>query len=170
MLLTSREEEAAMLTRYCVAGAAALSGVSLGFFVLPDRLQADSAASRCPASTQVRLVRSLVAAFNTGNAAAVDRLVAPEPAFRWFSAIGPDHRLGKRAEDRSTLRAYIRVRHRHRDHLTLMGFGSIDEQGHVDLSLVLKRRADDYRPPNPIRAKQDSVCPSGHAWLVVWSM
>src|SRR2546423_231380 len=149
MLFTSSEGDAAMLSRYRVAGAAALSGVSLGLLVLPDRLQAESAASRCPASTQVRLVRSLVAAFNTGNAAAVDRLMAPEPAFRWFSAIGPDRRFGKEAEDRSTLRAYIRKRHRHRDHLTLMGFGSIDEQGHVDLSLLLKRRADDYRPRNP---------------------
>jgi hypothetical protein len=51
-----------------------------------------------------------------------------------------------------------------------MGFGSIDEQGHVDLSLVLRRRADDYRPRNPMRAKQDSVCLTGHAWLIVWSM
>ena len=59
------------------------------------------AATRCPAPTQVQLVRSLVAAFNAGNSRAVNRLVAPEPAFQWFSAIGPDSRIGKKAWERA---------------------------------------------------------------------
>jgi hypothetical protein len=129
-----------------------------------------TSSTRCPATTQVQLVRSLVAAFNAGNARAVNRLVAREPAFQWFSAIGPDERIGKAAEDRSTLPAYIRRRHRHHDHLTLVRFGSKDEQGGIDLTLLLRRRADDYRPRNLIRAKQDSICTGGRASLIVWSM
>jgi hypothetical protein len=129
-----------------------------------------ASSTRCPATTQVQLVRSLVAAFNAGNARAVNRLVAPEPAFQWFSAIGPDERLGKRAEDRSTLGAYIRRRHRRHDDLTLVRFGSIDDQGRIDLTLLIRRRADDYRPRNLLSAKQDTICRGGRAWLIVWSM
>ena len=127
-------------------------------------------AARCPATTQVQLVRSFVTAFNAGNSRAVSRLFAPEPAFQWFSAIGPDQRIGKPAEDRSTIGAYIRRRHRHHDHLTLVRFGSKNEQGGIDLTLLLRRRADDYRPRNLIPAKQDSICASGRASLIVWSM
>jgi hypothetical protein len=126
--------------------------------------------ARCRATTQVQVVRSLVAAFNAGNARAVNRLVAPEPAFQWFSAIGPDARLGKRAEDRSTLGTYIRRRHRHHDHLALVGFGSTDDQGRIDLTLLIRRRADDYRPRNLLRAKQDTICGGGRPRLIVWSM
>jgi len=128
------------------------------------------AAARCPAATQVQLVRSLVAAFNAGNVGTVNRLVAPEPAFQWFSAIGPDDRLGKKAENRATLGAYIRRRHRHHDHLTLVRFGSTDDQGRIDLTLLIKRRADDYRPRNLLRAKQDAICRGGVGELIVWSM
>jgi hypothetical protein len=92
-------------------------------------------AARCPATTQVQLVRSFVP-----------------------------------AEDRSTIGAYIRRRHRHHDHLTLVRFGSKNEQGGIDLTLLLRRRADDYRPRNLIPAKQDSICASGRASLIVWSM
>ena len=125
---------------------------------------------RCPAATQVRLVRSFVTAFNAGNSRAVDRLFAREPAFQWFSAIGPDSRAGKEAEDRSTLAAYIRKRHRHHDHLTLVGFGSTDDQGRLHLTLLLRRRADDYRPRNLIPAKQDTTCAGRRPALIVWSM
>jgi hypothetical protein len=128
------------------------------------------AAAGCPAATQVQLVRSLVDAFNAGNVRALNRLVAPEPPFQWFSAIGPDARLGKKAENRATLGAYIRRRHRHHDHLTLVRFGSTDDQGRIDLTLLIKRRADDYRPRNLLRAKQDAICRGGVAELIVWSM
>ena len=115
-------------------------------------------------------MRSFVTAFNAGNSRAVNRLFAPEPAFQWFSAIGPDERIGKAAEDRSTLGAYIRNRHRRHDHLTLVRFGSVDEQGRIDLTLLIRRRADDYRPRNLIPAKQDAVCTRRRAALIVWSM
>jgi hypothetical protein len=129
-----------------------------------------TSSARCPATTQVQLVRSLVAAFNAGNVRAVNRLVAPEPAFQWFSAIGPDGRADKDAMNRATLGTYIRKRHRHHDHLTLVRFGSIDDQGRIDLTLLLRRHADDYRPVNLLRAKQDTRCSAGRASLIVWSM
>jgi hypothetical protein len=149
--------------------ARALRPLDAGGIALPQA-QVLPAATRCPAPTQVQLVRSLVAAFNAGNSRAVNRLVAPEPAFQWFSAIGPDSRIGKKAEDRSTLGAYIARRHRHHDHLTLVGFGSMDDQGRINLTLLIRRRADDYHPRNLLRAKQDAICAGGRASLIVWSM
>jgi hypothetical protein len=125
---------------------------------------------RCPPAAQVQLVRSLVAAFNAGDYRALGRLVAPEPAFQWFSAIGPDGRIGKEAENRATLAAYIRKRHRHHDHLSLVGFGAVDAQGRLDLTLRIRRRADDYRPRNLIPAKQDESCSGPRPLLIVWSM
>ena len=128
------------------------------------------AAARCPPATQVQLVRTFVGAFNAGNVGTVNRLVAPEPAFQWFSAIGPDARFGKKAENRATIGAYIRRRHSHHDHLTLVRFGSTDDQGRIDLTLLIKRRADDYRPRNLLRAKQDAICRGRVGELIVWSM
>jgi hypothetical protein len=152
-----------------VALLAAAVASALGAAGPTARPQPQSA--RCPRPTQVALVRSLVTAFNAGDTRAVNRLMAPKPAFQWFSAIGPDGRAGKEAENRSTLAGYIRRRHRHHDHLALVQFGSVDDQGQLDLTLLIRRRADDYRPRNLLRAKQDSTCASSHRpWLIVWSM
>jgi hypothetical protein len=96
--------------------------------------------------------------------------VAREPAFQWFSAIGPDSRIGKKANDRATLDTWIRRRHRHHDHLSLVGFGSTDAWGNIDLTLLISRRADDYRPVNLLKAKQDSSCSGRRPVLIVWSM
>ena len=124
---------------------------------------------RCTPEIQVRLVKAVVAAFNAGNVTALDRLVAREPAFQWWSdrAAG---RLQRTAEDRSTLRTYARRRHRLHDHITLVDFGTTDEHGRIRLTLDLRRRADDYHPTNVIHAKQEAICPPARARLIVWSM
>jgi hypothetical protein len=111
------------------------------------------------------LVRKLVVAFNAGNAAAVDRLVAHEPAFQWFSAPGTSpaaQRLGKKAEDRSTLAAYVRLRHRHHERWT-----NVVTQG--NLAITLTRQADDY-PRSRVRGKGEVVCHGSLAKLIVWSL
>jgi hypothetical protein len=119
----------------------------------------------CSAGTVAQLVRSLVAAFNAGSAATVDRLVAREPEFQWFSAPGTSaaaSRLGKRAEDRSTLRAYIRLRHRHHERWT-----HVRVEG--NLGLTLTREADDYARSR-VRGKGEAVCTGGVARIIVWSL
>src|SRR5207245_2238373 len=70
-----------------------------------------------------RLVQALTSAFNAGDDRAVDRLFAPEPYFQWFAAWGRSRtsgRLGERADDRTTLRSYVRERHLHRERWTIV--------------------------------------------------
>jgi hypothetical protein len=111
------------------------------------------------------LVRSLVRAFNAGDAARVDRLVAREPAFQWFAMGGTSpaaQRYGKEAEDRSTLAAYVRQRHRHHERWT-----NVVTQG--NLGITLTRQADDYALSRP-RGKGEVVCHGSVAKLIVWAL
>jgi hypothetical protein len=124
---------------------------------------------RCTPDIQIHLVKTIVAAFNAGDVATLDRLVAREPAFQWWSDRAAN-RLLRQAEDRSTLRAYALRRHRLHDHITLVNFGTTDAQGRTRLNLDLRRRADDYHPRNVMHAKQEAVCPPGRARIIVWSM
>jgi hypothetical protein len=111
------------------------------------------------------LVRSLTLAFNAGNAAAVDRLVAREPAFQWFAMGGTSpaaNRYGKEAEDRSTLLAYVRLRHRHHERWT-----NVLTQG--NLQIALTRQADDYHRSRN-HGKGEVVCHGSVAKLIVWAL
>jgi hypothetical protein len=133
----------------------------------PTALRADSDLERCPLADRDALVGSLVAAFNAGNDVAVDRIVAQEPAFEWFSATGrtPDsRRLGAEAYDRSTLRAYVRQRHRHRERWT-----NVDVGWRSSGPLMLTREADDHRRSRT-EAKMDTLCAGGRPRIIVWSM
>jgi hypothetical protein len=130
----------------------------------PSVVRADSDLQRCSLADREKLVGSLVAAFNAGNDRAVDRIVAQEPAFEWFSATGrsPDaRRLGAEAYDRSTLRAYVRQRHRHHERWTNVVSGS--------QPLTLTREADDHRLSRG-EAKMDTLCADGRPRIIVWSM
>jgi hypothetical protein len=111
------------------------------------------------------LVRSLTAAFNAGDLAAVDRLVAREPAFQWFAMGGTSpaaNRYGKKAEDRSTLLAYVRQRHRHHERWT-----DVVAQG--NLQIALTRQADDYHRSRN-HDKGEVVCRGAVAKLIVWAL
>lgn len=115
--------------------------------------------SRCSRQATTEPVRSVVAASNAGDLVAIDRLVAPEPAFQWFLATGPNRavrRLGDEAKDRSTLRAYVRQRHHER--WTPVEFNP----------LTLTRGADDY-PRHRGPAKVDAICAGGKSHVIVWS-
>ena len=149
-----------------LATAAAIGAIGL---VAPSASPAPRFDRRCTPAIQVQLVRSVVAAFNAGNGTRLDGLIARERAFRWFSDAADD-RLGRAAEDRSTLRTYLRRRHRRHDRITLVGFGDPNGRGGVRLNLDIKRRADDYRPKNVIQAKFQALCPPGRARIIVWSM
>jgi len=118
--------------------------------------------SGCTTEGVAALVRALIKAFDAGNAGAVDRLFAPKPAFKWFAMGGPDGRRGKDAEKRSTIRAYVRKRHRHHDRWTL-----VKVQGNV--GFFIRRRADDYHPRNVIHGKGMAICRHKPSRFIVWS-
>jgi hypothetical protein len=115
-----------------------------------------------------RVVHAVVRAFNRGDTAALNTLVAPAGRFQWFSAPGPDARLGPAAYRRSTLAAYVRKRHRHHEQLTLRRISTgPNANGNFDMRLV--READDYRR-RLIEGKGAVDCTSSPLKLMVWSL
>ena len=118
--------------------------------------------SGCTPAGVAVLMRALIKAWNAGNAGAVDRLFAPTPAFKWFSMGGPEDRRGKDAEKRSTIRAFVRKRHRRHDRLTL-----VMVQGNVHF--FVRRRADDYHPRNLIEGKGAAICRHRPWRFIAWS-
>jgi len=119
--------------------------------------------SGCTTAQVAAVVRAFVRAFNAGNAVAVDRLFAAKPTFKWFAMGGPQGRAGKAAENRTTIRSYVRKRHRHRDRLTLV---TIEGNAHF----FMRRRATDYRPRNAIEGKGAATCRHGTTRLIVWAL
>jgi hypothetical protein len=119
--------------------------------------------SGCTTDQVAAIVRAVVKSFNAGHAGAVDRLFAPEPAFKWFAMRGPQGRIGKAAQNRTTIRSYVRKRHRRHDRLTLV---TIQGNAHF----FMRRRADDYHPRNAIEGKGAAICRHGSARLVVWAL
>jgi hypothetical protein len=118
--------------------------------------------SGCTPQGVAVLMRALIRAWNAGNARAVDRLFAPTPAFKWFSMGGPEDRRGKDAEKRSTIRAFVRKRHRRHDRMTL-----VMVQGNVHF--YVRRRADDYHPRNLIEGKGAAICRHPPSRFIAWS-
>jgi hypothetical protein len=118
--------------------------------------------SGCTPAGVAVLMRALIKAWNAGNARAVDRLFAPTPAFKWFSMGGPEDRRGKDAEKRSTIRAFVRKRHRRHDRMTL-----VMVQG--NLRFLVRRRADDYHPRNLIQGKGAAICRHRPWRFIAWS-
>src|SRR4051794_9889025 len=51
----------------------------------------------CPRDVSTHLASTVIAAFNRGDIRTLNRIVAPEPAFEWFST---RNRLGGEAKDR----------------------------------------------------------------------
>lgn len=120
----------------------------------------------CSAAVVSELVTSLVIAFNAGNDRAVDRLVAREPEFQWFSvnASAPAaRRLGSRAEDRSTLRGWVRQRHRHHEQLT-----DLRVAGSRGFGVKLTRKADDVPRSNHV-GKGEALCTDGKPRITLLS-
>jgi hypothetical protein len=121
--------------------------------------------------TEVRATfAAFVRAFNAGDRAALDRLVAPAPSFVWFSVSGAGRRLGDRSKDHSTLARYFANRHTLRDrltHLTLSGGGNANGYGHF--GFVLTRSADDELPSR-YEGKGSMICSDSGDTIAVWSM
>jgi hypothetical protein len=117
-------------------------------------------AAACGSLTTTALLDRFVAGYNAGRATAAMRAIAPEPAFRWFSA---RDRSGPAAYDRSTLRAYLARPHEHR---TIAGLrtGYDAERNLVHFSGLLVLAGADRRS-----FKGAASCASGRPLIAVWS-
>lgn len=121
----------------------------------------------CSAAETKRIVHGVVHAFSTGDIRMLNRLVAPASKFQWFSAPGPQARLGPAAYRRSTLPGYVRRRHRHHEQLEILRLDTSD-QADGNFGLVIVRQARDY-PRRVVDAKGKVDCTST-PYLVVWSV
>ena len=111
-------------------------------------------------------MRKFVSAFDHGRIETLDALFAKGPAFRWYSARGPDARLGSESKDRATLRAYFIRRHARGEHLTII---RLREGTHGNVSVDFRRRARDLRPQ--VAASKAAVdCSAVPARIVVLSV
>jgi hypothetical protein len=131
----------------------------------------------CTARETRAVVFAFATAWTRGDTAALDRLVAPEPHFRWVSTGPPGARLGAHAFDRRELRSYIGRRHARHDRLTMRWFrfnGSdlrgAERFGHFEFTAV--RDADDW--PLALdhlrHGKGAIVCSLAKPALAVWSL
>jgi hypothetical protein len=167
-----------VLARTLVAVAVSVS-VTLLPAVASSSAAGDNAVVACSAASVTTTIRAFVAAYDRGRVAAADRYFALEPRFEWFSGgpsgVGPpESRLGARAHDRRTLRAYFASRARQHDKLIVMqlnaGYDARQKIYHFGGKLI--RSSDDR--PNRSRRQQDfkgaAVCRNTGPVLFVWSM
>lgn len=115
------------------------------------------------------LVLNFVRAFNAGNRRQLDRIFAREPAFQWYSTGKPGQRLGREAENRSTLIRYFELRHRMRERLELLSFiGGQTPGGEFGFSFHILRQARDLHP-RVLQGKGALFCASSRNRIIVWS-
>jgi hypothetical protein len=123
------------------------------------------------------VVFAFARAWTRGDAAAVERLVAPEPQYRWLSVGSPGNRAGARAYDRRSLRTYIAARRAQHDRLRISRFrfnGSDvregDGYGHFEFAAI--RSSDDWPAGlDHLRSGKGAiVCTLSRPMLAVWSL
>lgn len=131
----------------------------------------------CTAAVTIATARDFARAWTRGDAAAIVRLTAPEPHYRWVSAGEPGLRAGSRAFDRRSLPAYIRLRHGQHDRLRLtrVKFNGSDTRmgaayGHFEFDAL--RAADDWPAglDHVRHGKGAIVCSLGRPVVAVWSL
>jgi hypothetical protein len=117
------------------------------------------------------LVRSVLLAFNRGDAVAFDALIAQRPSFKWFSVSGrPGRRVRAAAFDRAGLSRYVERRHGVGERQRLVRFrfnGRSGGFGHFDFSVV--RSARDH-PPKRVTGKGAVDCALERPLVAVWSL
>jgi hypothetical protein len=159
-----------------VAASIWLGGVSADAQAKPLRAVAWKAGP-CKATETRRVVSLFVAAWTRGETAAAERLVAPEPQFRWLSVGPPGSRSGPSAFKRDSLRTYLKQRRAMHDRLQLTKFkfnGSdvrvSDGFGHFEFEVA--RDADDWPPgiPRTRPGKGAIVCTLARPMLAVLSL
>ncbi|MFL5952483.1 MAG: hypothetical protein ACJ76I_00035 [Gaiellaceae bacterium] len=138
----------------------------------------DAAVGPCTATETHSVAFAFARAWTRGDVAAVSRLVAPEPYFRWVSAASPPGgRSGPRAFDRYSLSGWIRARHAHHEQVTLTSFkfnGSDlrgkEGLGHFEFEAT--RSSDDWPPGmDTLRAGKGAIiCTLARPMIAVWSL
>jgi len=126
---------------------------------------------RCPRSETEQIVASFVSAFNRGDLAALDRHIATEPSFQWFSvSTGPGRRVREEANNRSSLAAYFASRHRVAERLELKRFRFNNRTfGSGGFTFGATRTANDLNT-GTVRGKGAVGCTLDPPSIVVWSM
>lgn len=119
--------------------------VAIGLLALAAglALPQPAASARCDPAGARALVARFVRAYDAGDLAALDRLVARGPAFRWYSSNAPGTRVGAAAYRRDTLRGYFARRHAVGDRLTLVRLHLFVSGGYAQFNFDARRRADD---------------------------
>lgn len=121
------------------------------------------------------LVKAFIRAFNGGELESLDRLVAREPDFRWYSTDAPGQRFLPIASDRASLMGYFARRHAMGESLLLRSFRFNGNTPAVDkpygnFQFQLLRRARNL-PATRYQGKGAAHCyaiqPDA---LIVWSM
>jgi hypothetical protein len=133
-------------------------------------------AGQCtPAETRNAVARFVVA-WNKGDLSSLDRLIAPEPVFKWLSSGAPGDRRAA-AFDRSSLRRYFALRHARHDQIQLRSFrfngSDVREDGsYGHFEYTLRRSAADYRAGETFDAvgKGAVNCSLRPTAIAVWSM
>ena len=136
-----------------------------------------AATGPCTAQQTRAVVVAFARAWSQGDASAVNRLVAPEPQFKWISFGPPGSRFGARAFARGSLRSYVAARATRHDRLEIkrVRFNGSDVRadggyGHFELDAV--RWSDDWPTGEPHRrpGKGAIVCTLSRPLLAVWSL
>jgi hypothetical protein len=120
----------------------------------------------CTEEQSLAAVEAFLGAWNAGDAARLDALVATDDAFNWFSANRPGTMFV--AYSRGALLAHAARRHRAGDRLTLRRFSA----GPGGFTYELMRRASDLNAGLPVRygGKGGARCDGAEPVIFVWSM
>jgi hypothetical protein len=157
----------------------ALAGVAGAFESRHDRTTASPQASSSRSVSRTcddrasGVLTAFVQAYDAGQVAVLRRIVAARPAFRWYSAAGPDPRFNAQALKRATLWRYFAARHAAHERLTLQSVhwnGSHRDGGirFLDFDYTLERSARDF-PDRPVSGKGAIACTQPPT-LAVWSL
>lgn len=130
--------------------------------------------TRCDRAEVRTLVRHVVAAFNRGDLAALDRHFAPTPGFRVYFSSAPGKRSMTVRLDRPSLVPYFARRHARADRLRLRSLrvnaNTAANPPYGNFTFTLTRNADDLEPTR-YQGKGAVYCfrtrPDG---VFVWSM
>jgi hypothetical protein len=170
--MVTRVVQLAVLTAFVVAGAGASYGAARA-----SALSTVAAVGPCTAAETRDVAFGFARAWTRGDVRAINRLVAPEPHFRWISASPPGGRSGSRAFDRPSLGAFIRARHTHHERLTLKSFkfnGSElrGKEGFGHFEFEATRLSDDWPVSmDTLRSGKGAIiCTLARPMIAVWSL
>jgi hypothetical protein len=166
MSIVKRAVHFAMVAACVAAGAGSGSAQS-----------ADAPTGPCTAAETRGVAFGFARAWTRGDVTAINRLVAPEPHFRWVSASPPGGRAGIRAFDRHSLGAFIRGRHKQHERLTLTSFkfnGSDlrGNEGFGHFEFGATRLSDDgIANMDALRSGKGAIiCTLARPMIAVWSL